>query len=189
MQDPLGVGGRLHDGAGAHKLAAKRQPVGEVAVVADREGARVEFGEQRLDVAQPRPAGGRVAYMTDRYAARQAIDDLAAREGVADETEPALGMEPAAVIADDAGRLLAAVLERMQAECRDCCSVRVPVDAEYAAFLAKPVAVEVQVEILKVEILMLEILMLDNPIVAATIPMPMNACALAGGDASVSPCV
>jgi hypothetical protein len=36
---------------------------------------------------------------------------------IADETYAALGMEMMAVEADDASRLLAAMLERMQAEC------------------------------------------------------------------------
>jgi len=65
MQDHLGVGGRLHDGAVAHQLAAQRQPVGEVAVVADRKAPRIELGEQRLDVAQHGLAGGGVAHMAD----------------------------------------------------------------------------------------------------------------------------
>src|SRR5260370_8290668 len=104
--------------------------MGEVAVVATGETAGIEFGEQRLNVAQHRSAGGRVAHMADRYAARQAIDDLAARERVADEAEPALGMEPAAVIADDAAGLLAPVLERMQADRRDSRVVRTPVPPE-----------------------------------------------------------
>ena len=110
MQDDLGVGGRLHDGAVAHQLAAQRQAVGQVAVVADRKAAGIELGEQRLHVAQDRFAGGRVAHMADRRHARQPFDHLAPREGVADEAEPALGMEVAAVEGDDAGRLLAAML-------------------------------------------------------------------------------
>ena len=142
VQDHLGVGGRLQDGAVAHQLAAQRQAVGEIAVVADREAAGVEIGEQRLDVAQQRLAGGRIAHMADRHGAGQAVDDLAAREGVADKAETALGMEAVAVEADDAGRLLAAVLQGVQAERRDGGGVGVPVDAEYAAFFAQPVAVE-----------------------------------------------
>ena len=70
MQDHLGVGGRLHDGAVAHQLAAQRQPIGQVAVVADREAAGIEFGEQRLHVAQHRFAGGRIADMADRQRCR-----------------------------------------------------------------------------------------------------------------------
>jgi hypothetical protein len=53
------------------------------------------------------------------------------------------------------------------------------VDAEHTTFLAKPVAVEVQVEIL-----MLEILMLKIPTVAATIPTRLIARAVAVGEAA-----
>ena len=45
--------------------------VGQVAVVGEREAAEGEIGEQRLDVAQDRAAGGGVAVMADRGVARQ----------------------------------------------------------------------------------------------------------------------
>ena len=45
MQHHLGIGGRLHDGALVDELLAKREPVGEVAVMADGEAERIEFGE------------------------------------------------------------------------------------------------------------------------------------------------
>jgi hypothetical protein len=54
------------------------------------------------------------------------------------------------------------------------------VDAEHAAFLAKLVAVEVQVDIL----MMLEILMLEIPIVAATVATRMIACPVAVTEAA-----
>ncbi len=52
-------------------------------------------------------------------------------------------MEPRAVEGDDAGGFLAAMLERMQAERGDGGSVGMAEDAEHAAFLAQPVAVEI----------------------------------------------
>ena len=116
MQDDFGVGGGLHHGAVAHKVPAQRQPVGEIAVVANRETAGIEFGEQRLHVAQDGGAGGRVADMADRGIAGQAVDDLAAGEGVADEAEPPLGMKSAPVEGDDARSLLAAMLQGVQSE-------------------------------------------------------------------------
>ena len=97
MQDHLGVGGRLHHRAFAHQLAAQRQAVGEIAVVADGEAAGVQFGEQRLHVAQDGFAGGRIAHMADGDGAGQAVDHFAAGEGVADEAEAALGVEALAV--------------------------------------------------------------------------------------------
>src|SRR5205823_2787378 len=45
MQNDFRIGCRLHDGAFAHKLAAKGQAVGEVAVVADGKATALEFDE------------------------------------------------------------------------------------------------------------------------------------------------
>ena len=110
----------------------------------DREAAAVELGEQRLHVAQDGLAGGRVAHVAGGRVAGQALDHLAAGEVVADETHPPLGMESLAVERDDAGRLLPAVLERMQAERGDRGGVRVSEDAEDAALFAQPVVVKIE---------------------------------------------
>ena len=112
----------------------------------DREAAAFELGEERLDVAQDRPAGRRVADMADRRGALEALDGGAVREAVADEAELALGVEDAAVEGDDAGGFLAAMLQGVEAERDDRRGVRVAVDAEDAAFLAQGVAVEVEVQ-------------------------------------------
>ena len=53
-------------------------------------------------------------------------------------------MEPLAVEGDDAGGFLAAVLEGVQAERGDRRGVGMAEDAEDAAFLAQPVAVEIE---------------------------------------------
>ena len=85
VEDHLGVGGRLVDGAVADQLAAQRQAVGEVAVVGDGDAAGVELGEQRLHVAQDRLAGRRVAHVADGGGARQPGDGRGLGEMVADE--------------------------------------------------------------------------------------------------------
>ena len=144
MQDHLGVGGRLHDRALVHEFAAQRQPVGQIAVMADGEAERIELGEQRLHVAQQGLAGGRIADMADRRHAGQAVDDLALRKVVADQAETPLGMEPVAVEGDDAGGFLAAMLERMQAERGDGGGVGMAENAEDPAFLAEAVGVQVE---------------------------------------------
>jgi len=59
--------------------------------VTDRETTGVEFGEQRLHVAQDGAAGRGVAGVPDGRIAGEALDHLAAGEGVADEAEPAFG--------------------------------------------------------------------------------------------------
>ena len=144
VKDHLGVGGRLHHGAFAHELAPQRDAVGQVAVMADRKAAGIEFGEQRLDVAQNRFAGGRIADVADSGGAGQAVDHFTPGKGVADQAEPALGMEPLAVVGDDTGSLLAAVLERMQAKRRNRSGVRMAEYAENAALFAQPVRIGVE---------------------------------------------
>jgi hypothetical protein len=111
MQDDLGVGGRLHHRATLHQFAAQRQPVGEIAVMSDRETAGAELGEQRLHIAQDSPAGRGVADMADRHIAGQALDYFAAGESIADEAEAAFGVKAAAVKGDDARGFLAAMLK------------------------------------------------------------------------------
>jgi hypothetical protein len=64
----------LADCAGADELAPQRQTVGQIAVVRDRKTARVEFGEQRLHIAQNRRAGRGVADMPDGRGAGQMLD-------------------------------------------------------------------------------------------------------------------
>ena len=136
MQDHFGIGSGLHHGAVAHEFTAKRQPVGEIAIVADRKAAGVELGKQRLHIAQDGGAGRRVADMADRGTAGQALDHLATGEGVADEPEPPLGMKPGPIEGDDAGCLLAAVLQGVQSERGDGGGRGMAEDAEHAALLA-----------------------------------------------------
>ena len=71
------------------------------------------------------------------------VDHLAARERIADQAHAALGMEALAVERDDAGRFLAAMLQRVQAERRDRGGVRMAEDAEHAALLAQAVLFEI----------------------------------------------
>jgi hypothetical protein len=136
MQDDFGVGGGLHHGAVAHQFAAQRQAVGEIAVVADREPAGIELGEQRLHVAQNGRSGSGVAHMADGGVAGKALDHLAAGKGVADETEPAFTVKSGSVEGDDAGGLLAAMLQGVQPERGDGGGFGMAEDAEHAAFLA-----------------------------------------------------
>ena len=75
--------------------------------------------------------------------AGEALDHLAAGEGVADEAEAAFTMKAAAVVGDDAGGFLAAMLKSVKAERRDGGGVRMSVDAEDAAFLSDRISLQV----------------------------------------------
>ena len=93
MDDHLGVAGRLEDRAAPDERGAQRHGVGQIAVVGDREAALGKFGEQRLDVAQRGLAGGRIADMADRDAARQFADDVVAVEIAGDMAHGAVGVD------------------------------------------------------------------------------------------------
>ncbi len=113
----------------------------------DGETAAFELSEQRLHVAKNGFAGGRIAYVTDGRRAGQAVDHLATCKGIADEAKAALGMKALAVKGDDAGGFLTAMLERMQAERRNCGRIRVAENAKHSAFLAQAVGVWIELHV------------------------------------------
>ena len=110
VDDDLGVAGRLKQTAATHQLPAHLVGVRQIAVVADGEPAKLEIGEERLHIAHRHLAGRRVADMADRGIAAQARDHLLGAEIVAHLAETAVGIELFAVIGDDPGRFLPAVL-------------------------------------------------------------------------------
>ena len=141
VEHDLGVRRRLADRALRDELAAERQAVGEVAVVADRDAADFELGKERLHVAEDRLAGRRVAHVAHRHVAGDAGEGRGLGEMVADEAKLAFRVELAAIEADDARRLLAAMLERVEAERRERRGVGVAQNAEHPALFAQGVAV------------------------------------------------
>src|SRR5581483_9358747 len=111
--------------------------------MADREAAGIELGKQRLHIAKDGGAGRGVADMADREMAGQALDHLAAGEGVADQAEPTFAVEAAAVEGDDAGGFLAAMLQGVQPERGDGGGLGVAENAEHAALFTERVSLEV----------------------------------------------
>jgi hypothetical protein len=112
----------------------------------DRESARGEFGEQRLDVAKRGLAGRRIADMADRGSSGEASDDVVAVEIASDMALSAVAVEHAPVPAGDSRGFLAAMLKRMEAE-RDDRRRRIGTpDAEHAAFLAQLVSRKLWIE-------------------------------------------
>ena len=105
----------------------------------DGEAAIGEFGEERLDVAHAGAAGRGIARMADGAVALQAVDDALLGEGVADQADMAFDMNWRAVVGDDAGRFLAAMLQRMQAERDNGGGVLPAKNAEHAAFVMEMV--------------------------------------------------
>ena len=80
--------------------------------------------------------------MADGHVAFQPFDHRPRGEVVADQAHPAFGMKVAAVEADDAGRFLAPMLERMKAERRERRGVGMIEDTKDAARLVQPVVFE-----------------------------------------------
>ena len=120
------------------QLVAQLVGVDQVAVVPERDGARVAVVEQRLRVRPRVRAGGRVARVADRELAVQAGQVLLV-EHLRDEAEVAQRREAAVLGDGDPGRLLAAVLERVQAEVGEPRDVAAGgVDAEDAAHQRRP---------------------------------------------------
>src|SRR5690349_20837476 len=110
--------------------------------MANRQPAEFEIGKQRLDIAQCHLAGGRITDMADRGTAAQPPDHLFGAEIVADEALSAMRVELLAVIGDDAGSLLTAMLERVHPEGRERRRIGVAIDPEYAAFFVEMIGVQ-----------------------------------------------
>ena len=118
VDDHLGVGGRLEQPAFPDHRGAQRTGVGEVAVLRHRQAAECEIREQRLDVPHDAVAGRRIADMADRQVPREPGDHVGRVQGIADLALRAVHVKMLAVVGDDAGGLLSAVLQGVQPEGR-----------------------------------------------------------------------
>ena len=142
VDDDLGVAGRLEDRAAPVEGPAQLHRVRQIAVLGDREAALGELGEQRLDIAQRRFAGRRIAHVADRRAPGSCAHHLVAVEIAGDVAHRPVRVEMGAVEAGDAGRFLAAVLQRVQPERDEARGIVGTPNAENAAFLAQLVVIE-----------------------------------------------
>ena len=113
-RDDLRVAGPAEVDPALLQLAPQLDRVGQVAVVGERHLAAV-VAPDRLRVLPGAAAGGRVAHVADRHVALQRpqlllVEDLGHQPGVAHRGDVA------ALAGGDPGRLLAAVLQRVEAE-------------------------------------------------------------------------
>ena len=118
--------------------------VDQVAVVAQRDGAAVAGAERRLGVLPGARARGGVAAVADGDVADEAGERRLV-EDLGDQAHVLVDEDLAAVADGDAGRLLATVLERVQAEVRELGDVlaRGP-DAEHAAGVLRSLVLGVE---------------------------------------------
>ena len=96
-------------------LVAQRRGVDEVAVVPERDGARAAVVEERLRVRPGVAARRRVARVPDRKLALQPRE-AALVEHLRHEPEVAERCQPSVLADGDPGRLLPAVLQRVEPE-------------------------------------------------------------------------
>ncbi|MPL73101.1 hypothetical protein SDC9_18894 [bioreactor metagenome] len=145
MDDAFAVRARLEDRAMLDQFAAQRLGIGQVAVVRDCRAAHRELAEEGLDVADHRGllAGGRIAHVADGEGAGQGLHQRGLGEVVAHIAEAVRRVEALlGIMGDDAARLLAAVLQRVQAKGDEIRRIGHTDHAEDAAFLLQLVVVE-----------------------------------------------
>ena len=139
LHDHLAVGGGAEDRAAPLELAADRDGVDEIAVVRDRDRARVGAGVERLRVAREAAARRRVAHVADRVSPREPLQDVLV-EDVGDEAHAAVHVLLVRGHRHDARALLAAVLKGVEPEIGHVRGLGVAVDAEHAALVVKAIA-------------------------------------------------
>src|SRR5262249_52598715 len=137
----LRIGGGLEDGTGALELRTDEGRVDQVPVVGYGHLAACALDAQKLcvdELALPRRG---ISDITDGHDSAKALQ-MRFGENLGHLTHAALRIEPDAVRGDDAGRLLAPVLQGMEAQVGQVGGLGVAEDSENAALIVKPIVVE-----------------------------------------------
>jgi hypothetical protein len=134
VQEDLRVAGGLEDRSLADEVVAQLARVDEVAVVADGNLAVHAIADQRLGVDEPALAGGRVADVPDRVGAGQ-LGERRFVERVGHLPHDLQDVDRVARGGRDAGALLSAVLERVQAEVHEVGGLTMSEDTEDSALV------------------------------------------------------
>ena len=135
VHDDFRIDGGLEDRALLLELMANLGGIRQVAVVGKRDLAARVVDEQRLRVGEQARARRRIAHMADGDALVLHVRNLMA-EYFVDEAHAARHIHPGAVRDGDAGALLPAVLQGIEAEVRQAGDIfRMGVHAVNAAFL------------------------------------------------------
>ena len=67
MNDGFGVAGGLEEATSLDQFLANLVGIGEIAVVGNGQATEFEVGEQRLNIAEQRAAGSRIADVADGH--------------------------------------------------------------------------------------------------------------------------
>ena len=136
LHDDFGVGGGLEVSALALEARAQIAEVHEVAVMSDGDEALGGVDANGLGVEQCRVAGGGVARVADGHVAGK-LGEHVVGEDFRDEAHALDVGQMLAVGGGDAGRLLPAMLQCVEAEIGLTRGVGMAVDGDDAAFFAK----------------------------------------------------
>src|ERR1051325_3699208 len=134
VQDDFAIDRRLENRAPLFELLAKWRGVGEIAVVRDGDLPLRAIHGERLRIANVRRSRRGIARMPDGHRANQVVQNIAI-ESLRNQSHAAVHAELLAIRGDDAGALLAAVLERVKAVVSQFCGIRMTVNAEHAAVM------------------------------------------------------
>ena len=134
MKDDLGVAAGLKNRAVAYELIAQLARVDEVAVVRDGDLPVRAIDQDRLGVLQPAFASCRVSRVTDRDVAGQRVQ-RALVERIGHVAHRARYPDQGAVGGRDAGALLTAMLQRVEAEVGEVRRLGMAEDPEDAALV------------------------------------------------------
>ena len=140
LDDDFGVGGGLEVSAVALEARAEVAEVDQVAVVGDGDEALGGVDADGLGVEQRRVAGGGVARVADGHVAGE-LGEHVVGEDFGDQAHALDVGQMLAVGGGDAGRLLAAMLQGVEAEIGLARGVGMAVDGDDAAFFAELVGV------------------------------------------------
>src|SRR5262245_56537080 len=130
VQHDFGVGGRRKDRAFHLEPKSGLGRVGQISIVAERDLTEAAFDTERLSLVYADLARRRITHVADGGAPGQPGKALLLKD-VVDVPHPALGAQPRAVRGNYPGRLLAAVLQRVQAEIGQPRRFLVAENAEY----------------------------------------------------------
>jgi hypothetical protein len=136
MEDDFGIARSLKNGAALAEFLAQLHRVDDVAIVGHGDAALVAGDGERLGVEESRIAGGRIARVTDGESAGQLVQHIAG-EDLGHVAHGLVAVEISAIAGADASALLAAMLERIEAEVGELGGFGVPVDGDDAAFLVE----------------------------------------------------
>ncbi len=134
MNDDLGIAVGLENRTLPFEAAANLLRVHQISVVRQRHDAFVGLHHDGLGIEQRRISGGGITRMADGEGAMQLVE-LFLLENVGHQSHGPVGVQRQAVRGDDAGRFLAAMLQRVQTQVSELLGLGMGMNRDHPAFL------------------------------------------------------